>query len=74
MLATNKTSGQVGFRPPENLYVSTAELEAYFDGNPNAWFAHVAYSDDTIKFLVRDEVGVAKSVRIKQGRLIAMGM
>ena len=62
VLASNRVTGQSAFKSPDRVYLPTPELMAYFDGNPDAWFAY-PYPENILAFLV--QVGVAKSVRIK---------
>jgi hypothetical protein len=43
LIGENAGDGEQGLMPPPRLYQRTKELEVYFDGNPDAWFAADRY-------------------------------
>ena len=43
LIAENAATGEVRLMPPAGLYQRTKDLEVYFDGNPEAWFAGDGY-------------------------------
>jgi hypothetical protein len=43
LIGENACSGEQRLMPPTGLYQRTKDLEIYFDGNPDAWFAGDAY-------------------------------
>ncbi len=43
LIAENAATGKVRLMPPAALYQRTKDLEVYFDGNPEAWFAGDGY-------------------------------
>ncbi len=43
LIGENAGTGERRFMTPAMLYQRTKELESYFDGNPDAWFADDAY-------------------------------
>jgi hypothetical protein len=43
LIGENAATGELRLMPPPALYQRTKDLEIYFDGNPDAWFAGDAY-------------------------------
>jgi len=43
LIGENAATGEQALRPPPLLYQRTKDLEAYFDQNPDAWFARDGY-------------------------------
>ena len=43
LVGENAATGEQRLLPPTRLYQRTKELEIYFDGNPDAWFAGDSY-------------------------------
>ncbi len=43
LIGENAATGIQRLTPPTALYQRSKELESYFDGNPDAWFAGDAY-------------------------------
>jgi hypothetical protein len=61
LIGENAASGEQALRPPPLLYQRTKELEAYFEGNPDAWFARDGYGPWLVQLRamgVRQEVEV----------------
>ena len=57
-------------KPPGELYQRSRELEAYFDGNPDAWFAADGYGPWLVQ--LRD-MGVRAEVRLRARAADALG-
>ncbi len=61
LIGENAASGALRLMPPGALYQRTRELEIYFDGNPDAWFAADTYGPWLAQLRgmgVRDQVAV----------------
>jgi hypothetical protein len=43
LIGENAATGEQRLMPPPRLYQRTKDLETYFDGNPDAWFAADSY-------------------------------
>ncbi len=66
LLATN-SENETKFCCPKQIYFRSSELEVYFEGNPNAWFASPDYAQFRESL---SELGVESNVRIQRiGRL-----
>ncbi|MEW6087872.1 MAG: hypothetical protein AB1498_06160 [bacterium] len=62
LLAKNASSMESAYRKPGEIYFRSADLEIYFQGNPNAWFLNEPDAENNMVF---KELGVADSVRVK---------
>jgi hypothetical protein len=61
LIGENAATGEQALRPPPVLYQRTKDLEAYFDQNPDAWFARDGYGPWLVQLRamgVRHEVEV----------------
>jgi hypothetical protein len=61
LIGENAATGELALRPPPLLYQRTKDLEAYFEGNPDAWFARDGYGPWLVQLRamgVRPEVEV----------------
>jgi hypothetical protein len=61
LIGENAATGAQLLLPPGDLYVRSRELERYFDGNPDAWFASDRYGPWLVQLRgmgVRDTVDV----------------
>jgi hypothetical protein len=61
LIGENAATGGLLLLPPGDLYVRSRELEVYFDGNPDAWFASDRYGPWLVQLRdmgVRDTVDV----------------
>ncbi len=54
--------GNARYVRPVEAYVSTLELEEYFEGNPDSYFLDEKYDEASVEFLC--ELGASKHVRI----------
>ena len=53
---TNAATQEIIYKMPEEIYIRSAGLETYFNGNPNAWFlSEVEGKDDWINLGVEDK-------------------
>ena len=43
LIGENAATGEQALQPPPRLYQRSKELEAYFEGNPDVWFARDGY-------------------------------
>ncbi len=60
--ATNDTTGDSCWAAPQDVYMRTRELVAYFAGNEEVWFVEDRYSASQLELLM--ELGAADSVRV----------
>ena len=70
LVGENAGSGVKKMKPPGELYQRSRELEAYFDGNPDAWFAADGYGPWLVQ--LRD-MGVRAEVRLRARAADALG-
>jgi hypothetical protein len=61
LVAENAATGEPRLMPPPGLYQRSKELETYFDGNPDVWFARDTYGPWLIQ--LRD-MGVRQDVQL----------
>jgi hypothetical protein len=61
LVAENAATGEPRLLPPPRLYQRSKELETYFDGNPDIWFARDTYGPWLVQ--LRD-MGVRQDVRL----------
>jgi len=62
LVGENAGTGVKKMKPPGELYQRSRELEAYFDGNPDAWFAADGYGPWLRQLR---EMGVRAEVRLR---------
>ena len=62
LVGENAGTGVKKMKPPGELYQRSRELEAYFDGNPDAWFAADGYGPWLMQLR---EMGVRAEVRLR---------
>ena len=70
LVGENAGTGVKKMMPPGELYQRSRELEAYFDGNPDAWFAGDQYGPWLMQ--LRD-MGVRSEVRLRARAADALG-
>jgi hypothetical protein len=70
LVGENAATSVKQLRVPGGLYQRSRELEAYFDGNPDAWFAADGYGPWLVQ--LRD-MGVRPAVRLRARRADALG-
>ncbi len=61
LVAENAATGEVRLLPPPRLYQRSKELETYFEGNPDVWFARDTYGPWLVQ--LRD-MGVRQHVQL----------
>jgi hypothetical protein len=61
LVGENAATGQPRLLPPSRLYQRSKELETYFDGNPDAWFARDTYGPWLVQLR---EMGVRQDVQL----------
>jgi len=64
LVGENAASGEQALRPPPLLYQRTKDLEAYFDQNPDVWFARDSYGPWLVQLRAMG-VGQAAEVRAR---------
>jgi hypothetical protein len=62
LIGENACSGEQRLMPPTGLYQRTKDLEIYFDGNPDAWFAGDAYGPWLVQLR---GMGVRQAVEVR---------
>jgi hypothetical protein len=62
LIGENAATGGQRLTPPPALYQRSKELESYFDGNPDAWFAGDAYGPWLVQLR---EMGVCEAVKVR---------
>ena len=62
LIGENAATGGRRLTPPPALYQRSKELESYFDGNPDAWFAGDAYGPWLVQLR---EMGVHEAVKVR---------
>ena len=70
LVGENAGTGAAEMKPPGDLYQRSRELEAYFDGNPDAWFAGDGYGPWLMQLR---EMGVRAEVRLRARAADALG-
>ena len=70
LVGENAGTGVQEMKPPGELYQRSRELEAYFDGNPDAWFAGDGYGPWLMQLR---EMGVRAEVRLRARAADALG-
>ena len=51
------------WKKPEEVYIKTAQLQIWFENNPNAWFADPIFNE-TVSPDFRKKIGVAEAIRV----------
>ena len=62
LIGENAATGEQRLMPPTGLYQRTKDLEVYFDGNPEAWFAGDAYGPWLVQLR---GMGVRQAVQLR---------
>jgi hypothetical protein len=62
LIGENAATGEQALRPPPLLYQRSKDLEAYFEGNPDAWFARDSYGPWLVQLR---EMGVRQAVEVR---------
>jgi hypothetical protein len=62
LIGENIASGEQALRPPPLLYQRTKDLETYFEGNPDAWFARDGYGPWLVQLRA---MGVRQAVEVR---------
>jgi hypothetical protein len=62
LIGENAATGEQALRPPPRLYQRTKDLEAYFDQNPDAWFARDGYGPWLVQLRA---MGVRHAVQVR---------
>jgi hypothetical protein len=62
LIGENAATGEQALLPPPRLYQRTKDLEAYFEGNPDAWFARDGYGPWLVQLRA---MGVRQAVDIR---------
>jgi hypothetical protein len=62
LIGENTASGEQALRPPPLLYQRTKDLETYFEGNPDAWFARDGYGPWLVQL---SAMGVRQAVEVR---------
>ena len=62
LIGENAATGAQRLTPPTALYQRSKELESYFDGNPDAWFAGDGYGPWLVQLR---EMGVREAVEVR---------
>jgi hypothetical protein len=62
LIGENAATGEQALLPPPRLYQRTKDLEAYFDQNPDAWFARDGYGPWLVQLRA---MGVRQAVEIR---------
>src|SRR5580704_19785098 len=70
LVGENAGTGVTTMKPPGELYQRSRELEAYFDGNPDVWFAGDGYGPWLMQLR---EMGVRPEVRLRARAADALG-
>jgi hypothetical protein len=61
LIGENAATGEQALLPPPRLYQRSKDLEAYFEGNPDAWFARDGYGPWLVQLRA---MGVRQAVRV----------
>ena len=70
LIGENAAAGEQALLPPPRLYQRTKDLEAYFEGNPDAWFARDGYGPWLVQLRA---MGVRQAVEIRARTANAAG-
>jgi len=62
LIGENAATGEQALRPPPGLYQRTKDLERYFEGNPEAWFARDGYGPWLVQLRA---MGVRQAVEVR---------
>ena len=62
LIGENAATGEQRLMPPPGLYQRSKELEVYFAGNPDAWFAGDRYGPWLVQLR---EMGVRQAVEVR---------
>jgi hypothetical protein len=62
LIGENAATGEQALRPPPLLYQRTKDLESYFEGNPEAWFARDGYGPWLVQLRA---MGVRQAVELR---------
>jgi hypothetical protein len=62
LIGENAGSGEQALLPPPRLYQRAKDLETYFDGNPDAWFARDVYGPWRVQLA---GMGVRQAVEVR---------
>ena len=62
LIAENAATGEQRLMPPPELYQRSKDLEVYFDGNPDAWFAADLYGPWLVQLR---QMGVRQAVEVR---------
>ncbi|MGH3149808.1 MAG: sacsin N-terminal ATP-binding-like domain-containing protein, partial [Streptosporangiaceae bacterium] len=62
LIGENAATGEQALLPPPRLYQRSKELEAYFEGNPGAWFARDGYGPWLVELRA---IGVRQAVEVR---------
>ena len=62
LIGENAATGEQALLPPPRLYQRTKDLEAYFDQNPDAWFARDGYGPWLVQLRA---MGVRQAVEVR---------
>jgi hypothetical protein len=62
LIGENAATGEQALLPPPRLYQRSKELEAYFEGNPDAWFARDGYGPWLVQLRA---MGVRQAVQVR---------
>ncbi|HEX6520053.1 MAG TPA: hypothetical protein VF070_08580 [Streptosporangiaceae bacterium] len=65
LIGENAATGEQRLMPPPELYQRSKDLEIYFDGNPDAWFAGDRYGPWRVQLR---EMGVRDAVEVRARR------
>ncbi len=61
LIGENAATGEQALQPPPRLYQRSKDLEAYFEGNPDAWFARDGYGPWLVQLRA---MGVRQAVEV----------
>ena len=62
LIGENAATGEQALQPPPRLYQRTKDLEAYFEGDPDVWFARDGYGPWLVQLRA---MGVRQAVEIR---------
>jgi hypothetical protein len=62
LIGENAATGEQALLPPPRLYQRSKDLEAYFEGNPGAWFARDGYGPWLVQLRA---MGVRQAVEVR---------
>jgi hypothetical protein len=70
LIGENAATGEQALLPPPGLYQRSKDLEAYFEGNPDAWFARDGYGPWLVQLRA---MGVRQAVEVRARTTNAAG-